>query len=101
MAKEELNEHGVTPGVMAIIELTAIKSARAMIKEYETSIQGMIPREKCEGCMAIIAKREVDTHSNSCPFKKIMWMCLGGSTVLSVVASIVFNAIRIKLEMKP
>jgi hypothetical protein len=46
--------------------------------------------------MTIIAQREVKNHINDCPFKRIMWMCLGGSSVLSVVCSLLFQAAKLK-----
>lgn len=94
--KKEINSDEISPGVMAIIELTATKAAKAVLKEYECNIANSAPRDKCENCMTIIAQREVKNHINDCPFKRIMWMCLGGSSVLSVVCSLLFQAAKLK-----
>lgn len=105
MAKEVCVHDEVTPGVMAIIELTATRVADKTINEYETRLVKNLPRKECSACMATMAESTVKglikDHANDCPFKRIMWMCLGGSAVLSVLGSFLFNAIRLKMELTP
>lgn len=93
---QEIHSDGISKGVLAIIELTAMKAAKEAVKESEGNVQKNTPWKQCKDEMIVVAQREVKTHVDECPFKRIYWMCLGGASVLSVVSSFIFNLVKLK-----
>jgi len=94
--KHEIHSDEISPGVLAIIELTAMRAAKEAVKESEVNVQKNTPWKQCKDEMKVVAKGEVKTHASECPFKKVYWMCLGGASVLSIVCSVLFNVVRLK-----